>query len=250
VRATLNSEIVSWIGKLGAADVHHVAAHFALGRSTAYQRLAMLVRRRLLVQHLLLYGRPALYVATRRGLRWRGLDGLGPCKISAGRFEHAWQIADAAVTLAAGLPDWRLLSDREIIWHEHQRRELIASVRVGSRGGGVAAMHRPDLALLSPQGRVLAIEVELSVKLPTRLASICSGWARARHVDAVYYLASPLAARAVSRAAQKTRAEDRLKILPLGQTAEVVRLEREATGGGDRGRRPGEATGGGDDEHR
>ena len=233
MQATLDSEIVSWIGKLGAAGANHVVAHFALGRSSAYQRLATLVRRRLLVQHLLLYGRPALYVATRRALRWRGLDGLGPCRISAGRFEHAWQIADAAVALTTGLPDWMLLSDREILWHERQRHELLASARVGSRGGGSMALHRPDLALISPQGRVVTIEIELTVKKPSSLVAICGGWARARHVDAVYYLASSPAARAVSRAAQKTRAEDRLKILPLGQTAEVVRLERRATQGGD-----------------
>jgi hypothetical protein len=98
-------------------------------------------------------------------------------------------------------------------------------------------MHRPDLALLSPQGRVVAIEVELAVKVPTRLASICSGWTRARHVDAVYYLATPAAARAVGRAAKKVRAEERVKILPLGQTAELVGLERQATEGGGDGHR-------------
>jgi hypothetical protein len=124
------------------------------------------------------------------------------------------------------------LSDREILWHERQRRELLASVRVGSRGSDVGKFHRPDLALLSPEGRVIAIEVELSVKTSSELTSICNGWARARHVDAVYYLATPAAARAVGRTAKKTRAEDCLRILPLGQIEDVVRLEREVTGGG------------------
>jgi hypothetical protein len=232
VKHELDAEIVGWIGRLGAAGVQHVMARFALRRSWAYERVTELTRDGLLVQNRILYQRPGLYVATGRALRWHGLGGLGVCKVSASKFEHAWHSADVAAALAVGLPDWRVLSEREILWHERQRRELLASARVGSRGGDVPALHRPDLALLSPQGRVVAIEVELSVKHRSALATICNGWAWARHVDAVYYLATPASAAAVGRAAKKTRAENCLRILPLGQTEEVVRLEREATGGG------------------
>jgi hypothetical protein len=204
-------------------------ARFAPGDSPGwgYEQLRALAQDGLLAPHRILYRRPTLYVATARGLRWRSLNGLGVCKISAATFEHAWQIADAAVTLAAGLPDWKILSDRELLWHERQRSELIASARVGTRRGRTA-LHRPDPVLLSPEGRVVAIEVELSVKGSSELTAICNGWARARHVDAVYYLATPAVTRALARTAKKTRAEDCLRILPLGQTEEVVRLEREA----------------------
>ncbi len=85
----------------------------------------------------------------------------------------------------------------------------MASARLGERPGGRAALHRPDLALISPTGRTLAVEIELSIKAPRRLAAICRGWARARHVSHVYYLADAAPARAVSRAIAETRAEDR-----------------------------------------
>ena len=150
MQATLDSEIVSWIGRLGAAGVRHVMARFGISRKWAFDRLTPLVRDGLLTQHRLLHGRPGLYVATRKGLRWGGLTGLRVFTITPSRFEHAWQIADVAVAVARGLPDWLVLSDREILRHERQQRELLASVRVGSRGGGVAALHRPDLALISP----------------------------------------------------------------------------------------------------
>ena len=65
----------------------------------------------------------------------------------------------------------------------------------------------------------MAVEVELSVKAPRRLAAICRGWARARQVDAVYYLAAPAAARALQRAVSEVRAEDRITVLPLGGVA-------------------------------
>lgn len=236
MKRELDFEIVDWIGRLGAAGIDHVREHFGISRKWAQNRIQTLVTGGLLVQRRILIQRPALYAATRKGLRWCRLDELRVRRVCATQFEHEWQIADAAVALTAGLPDWRVLSEREIRWHERERRELLASARVGSRGGDVPALHRPDLALLSPAGRVVAIEVELSVKVPPALLTICNGWARARHVDAVYYLASPHAARAVGRAVKKTRAEDWITILPLRQTAEVLRLEREATasaGGGD-----------------
>ncbi len=234
----LDVEIVEWIGRLGAAGLGHVMINFGISRCVAYRRLTPMARSGLLAQHRFLFDRPQLYVATRAGLRWRGLGELGICHVSAARFEHTWQIADVAVALLADLPDWRILSEREIIWHERQQRALLASVRINPRGEYVSKMHRPDLALLSPQGRVVAIEIELTAKTPSRLVTICNGWARARHVDAVYYLASPRAARAVGRAVRKTRAEDCIKVLPLEQTAEVIRIEGGA-GAGE----------GGDDEH-
>jgi hypothetical protein len=169
-----------------------------------------------------------VYTATAAGLRWRGLERLGVHRVRPGGYEHAWEVAQAAVTLHQCLPDWQVLSEREIRAHERDEGELLASARVGELPGGRPALHRPDLALLSPHRR-LAVEVELSVKAPARLATICRGWARARHVHGVYYLATPQAARAVSRAVAETRAGDQITVLPLGETAALLAAEgREA----------------------
>ncbi len=44
---------------------------------------------------------------------------------------------------------------------------------------------------------------------------ICRGWARARHIDRVYYLATPKTARAVKRAASAANAADHVRVLAL-----------------------------------
>jgi hypothetical protein len=225
-----DAEIVDWVGRLDAAGAEHVMGRFNMGRSWAYQRLNSLVSDGLLEPRQLLYRQPGLYVATAEGLRWRGLQRLGVQQISPGSFEHAWQVATAAVALHQGLPDWTLSSDREIGVLESECAELVASARLGDLPGGRTALHRPDLALISPQRRVLAVEVELSVKAARRLAAICRGWARARHVDHVYYLASPAAARAVSRTVEQTRAADRITVLPLGDTTFLVDAETSRDG--------------------
>jgi hypothetical protein len=221
-----DAEIVGWVGRVGAAGAEHVMERFAMGRSWAYARLASLVAGGLLEQRTLLYRKPGLYVATAEGLRWRGLERLGVYRVSPGGFEHAEHVASVAVALHRGFPGWEVLSEREIRIGESDRGELLASARVGELPGGRAALHRPDLAVVSPEGRVLAIEVELSVKASRRLAAICRGWARARHVGHVYYLAAPAAARAVTRAVGETRAEGRVTVLPLGDAVTLAGVER------------------------
>ena len=220
-----DAEIVGWVGRLGAAGAEHVMGRFEMGRSWAYERLGQLVADGLLEQRMLLYRKPGVYMATAAGLRWRGLERLGIHRVRPGGYEHAWEVAQAAVVLHQGLPDWQVLGEREIRAHERDEGELLASARLGELPGGRPALHRPDLALISPQGRLVAVEIELSVKAPARLVTICRGWARARHVHGVYYLATPQAARAVSRAMGETRAGDRITVLPLGETAALLAAE-------------------------
>jgi hypothetical protein len=212
-----DAEIVAWIGRVGAAGAENVMGRCGMGRSWAYARLRRLVSDGLLEHRRLLYGQPGLYVASAEGLRWQGLQRLGVYRVSPGGFQHAQQVATAAVALHRLLPGWEQLSEREIRIEESDRGEPIASARLGELPGGRPAVHRPDLALVSAAGRVVAVEVELSVKAPRRLAAICRGWARARHIGAVYYIAPPAVARAVERAVAETRAEGHVVVLPIGE---------------------------------
>jgi len=222
-----DAEIVDWIGRVGAAGAEHVMGRFEMGQSWAYARLSRLVWDGLLEQKTLLYRKPGLYIATAHGLGSVGLEQLGLYRVSSGGFEHAQEVATAAVALHRGLRGWELLSERELRVQESDRGELVASAKLGELPGGRSALHRPDLAVIYPDGRVLAVEIELSIKAPRRLAAICRGWARARHVSHVYYLAESAPARAVSRAIAETRAEDRITVLPLADTTSMIEAERE-----------------------
>jgi hypothetical protein len=186
----------------------------------AYHRLGLLTKDRLLEHNAVLYGRPGMYTATREGLRWRGIDRLGVFRVGPGAFEHAWQVARVAVELHRAMPGWGVLSEREVRSLEADGEGLFASAQVG--GGERRGVHRPDLALLSPDGDVVAVEVELSVKSASRLAAICRGWARARHVDGVCYLAAPGPARAVERVVRATRVADRVRVFGLGEVGALA----------------------------
>jgi hypothetical protein len=73
----------------------------------------------------------------------------------------------------------------------------------------------------------------LSVKARARLLAIYPGWAQARHLYGVYYLATPAAASAVGRAMRETRAENRVVVLALERTA-LLAAELEEVGHVDR----------------
>jgi hypothetical protein len=234
MQTELDAEIVGWVGRLGAAGAEHVQGRFNMRRSWCYARLSQLVAGGLVEQRTLLHRRPGLYLATRAGLRWRGLERLGAFQVRPGGFEHAWEVATVAVALDGRLPGWRLLSEREIRVREREDCELLASARVGALPGGRPALHRPDLALIDPAGQVLAVEVELSIKARARLEAICRGWARARHITRVYYLAAPPVMGALERAIRETRAQERVTVLALKDPAALAAAAQREAGHVDR----------------
>jgi len=64
--------VVRWVAVIGAASAVDVIARFRLERTVGYRRLAALVHHGLLSRERLVYGQPALYVATRDGLASAG----------------------------------------------------------------------------------------------------------------------------------------------------------------------------------
>jgi hypothetical protein len=222
-----DAQIVDWIARLGAVGAEHVMSRFSLSRSVAYARLNSLVCDGLLEHHAVLYARPGMYTATPAGLRWQGLESLGKFAVRPGGFEHAWQVAQATVQIENGLAGWPVFSEREIRAVETNSGKPFASAEVGAVADR-PAFHRPDLAVECPGGKVASIEIELSIKSSSRLAAICCGWARARHIDCVYYLAAPGPANAVTRAAHNAHATNRVRVLAI---EEVPRLTHELTTG-------------------
>jgi hypothetical protein len=87
--------------------------------------------------------------------------------------------------------------------------------RMSDRG---RLLHRPDLVIwpsVGTNGLPLAIEVELTIKAPRRLAEICRAWARARHIEGALYIAPAGARRALERAIATAQAGERIAVIPL-----------------------------------
>ncbi len=96
MQAELDAEIVGWVGRVGAAGAEHVMGRFQMRRSWCYARLERLSTDRLLEPRAVLHRRPALYVATTAGLRWRGLGCWG--------FAGCARVASSTRGRSRGLP--------------------------------------------------------------------------------------------------------------------------------------------------
>lgn len=209
---------LQWTAQMGAVTAEALA--FRLGRTVASARaqLSGLAGERLLSRQRPLVGHPALYTGTPAGLRLAGLQGIDSCRVSPTNALHLIACARAAAALERCYPDQRVQGERELRRDERQHGAQLASACIGRRPDGGPLLHRPDLVLW-PTGREgglpVAVEVELTIKAPRRLADICRAWARCRCVAGVLYLAAPAVERALERAIDRAHAAERVVVVPL-----------------------------------
>jgi hypothetical protein len=214
--------IVRWVGGLGAVTADALARHAGVTVGSARARLRELERAGLLRGKLLLAGEPPLYAATAAGLRASGLRGLQPCRPTVANAPHAIACARAAVALERAYPDQRVMGERELRRDEREAGRALASARLPARAHEHTALHRPDLVLWPRGGEErlpVAVEVELTVKAPRRLAEICRAWARCRCVAGTVYLASQDAIGPLARAIEHAQAGERIALVGLDALA-------------------------------
>jgi hypothetical protein len=138
--------------------------------------------------------------------------------VAAGAVDHWLCCADVAIWAERRWGVDSLWSERELRFAELDASEPIASAVVDELPSGRFLLHRPDL-VVRDDGRVIAIEVELTPKAPRRLERIVRSWRRARHVDQILYLCPPgPTQRAVERAVAATHARERVHVAELGQS--------------------------------
>jgi hypothetical protein len=216
--ALLRAEILRWAAGLGAVTAESLAVHLQVGVGSARARLLAAERNGLLARHRPLAGRPALYTVTRAGLRAVAARGLEPARVSAAGAGHLIECARIAATLEHRYPDHRVAGERELRRDEREQERVLASAEIGVDRHGRVLRHRPDLVLWPRDPRAgapVAIEVELTVKAPERLAHICRAWARARCVAGVVYLTAPVVEPALQRALDRVHANERVVVLHL-----------------------------------
>lgn len=206
-------DLMHWTASLGAITAEALALRMDITPASARGRLSAAVRRGLLARRCLLVEAPALYTITRAGLRACGAYGIDPCRLSASGAHHAILCAEVAAALERCYPDHRLVGERELRRDERDLGRPLASARLAAN-----RLHYPDLVLWpeAPGALPVAVEVELTIKAPRRLANICRAWARCPTVSGVLYLAPNHVERALERAIEKAHAEERVVVLPLG----------------------------------
>jgi len=211
-------QLVRWTASLGAVTAEAAAHRLGVSVPSARARLAVAQRCNLLARERPLAGRPALFTLTRAGQRACDARGIQVCRVSPSNANHLIACAAAAAALEHAYPDHRLVGERELRRDERDHRGPLASAQIGASHASYSHLHRPDLVLwpsASVGGLPVAVEVELTVTAPRRLAEICRAWARCRTGAGVLYLALPTVERALSRAVVEARAREQVTVVPL-----------------------------------
>lgn len=219
VHGDKRAALVGWAARLGAVSAEALAHRSGSSLAAARGRLQAAVRAGMLTRSDLLAGRPALYSATRAGLRECGQIGLSPCRVTASNAGHLGACAIVAAALEQACPDHLVAGERELRRDEREHGAALASARLPGSSESGDLLHRPDLVLWpTPAAGVLpiAVEVEITLKGQRRLRRICCAWARCRLVAGVLYLVTDEVAGPLRRAVAGAEAEQWITVLQLG----------------------------------
>ncbi len=213
------ADAARWAAELGAVTAEALAVRSRVSVPSARGVLRAAERRGLVAATRPLHRGATLYSATPIGLRATDTRAFGVARVSASNAAHLAAVARVAAGLERRHPDHRVQGERELRRDERLAGRSLASARLATAPDGGPLLHRADLILWPHQAQPgcgpVAVEVELTVKAPPRLAAICRAWARCRLVDGVLYYAPPPVSRAVQRAIDEVQAGDRVVVLPL-----------------------------------
>jgi hypothetical protein len=207
----------------------HVQALLAVSAEAAARRLRALVTAGLLSTDTVFHRYPACFQVTHAGLAIVG-SRLPKPKLDYRSYAHDVGVAWLWLTARRGAfgPLAVVVSEREM-----RSRDGVERHEARRRGGGRARMpfgvtlsglgsgedlrlHYPDLLLCDPDGRRIAVELELTPKNRTRREKIIGGYAADARIDAVLYLVEdPRIARAVQATARQFGFERRLHVQPV-----------------------------------
>ncbi len=166
--------------------------------SVAYARLRALTGAGLLRRQNVLHGHPACYLATTAGIRAADRPYRAQ-KLEPGLLQHDLGLASLWLAARAGTfgEVREVISERAMRSHDartaHGAETAAPTGPLGVRLGGVGEagrerLHYPDLLLVTPKGKRVAVELELTSKGVARRERVLMGYAFDRRIEAVVYL--------------------------------------------------------------
>lgn len=186
-------------------------------------------------------------------IRRAGLGAVG-CRLAApqlklGSYEHSVGLAWLWLAAWGGAfgPVSEVIGERRMRSHDGAAisAEELYSVRLGGYAAdGHECRHYPDVLLVDPHGRRLALELELSAKRVTARRQILGGYGSDRRLDGVLYLVeNNLAGRSIARGIHATAAEmdllDRVQVRRVSPILSTrVEVRQSAAGGASRAGAP------------
>jgi hypothetical protein len=165
-------EILQFINEFGFCEMPQINQRFSLRKPRNYQIINKLVDHNLLRHEWIFYKRHGLFRLTEAGARFTALPPLH--RVHLANYQHDISLLTLYLKLRISYPEASWVSERKL---KHDKYKL----GVGQHG------HVPDGMLIFPDGKQVAIEVELSCKSKHRLEAILKNYAVQFSIQEVWY---------------------------------------------------------------
>jgi len=203
-------EILAWIGRHGMVTADQVANRFfardeGVGKRAALRRLAVLETLGLIRRNQTPYWRAPWVIRVTQAGADVGEIGVRPARLVEGEVRHALALVDLVEELATFNKGSKLRTEREIRtdrWHLRQDGKL----RPGK--GRV-----PDGELTLRDGRVVAIELDLTAKRSKDFERILRSY-RQERFDLIWWYVVPGVVSRVVKLVEDNRCDDFIEIRP------------------------------------
>lgn len=169
-------EILNFINDFGFCEMPQLEQRFKLRKPKNYMLINRLIKVGLVKHERLFYGRHGVYRLTRKGARHTELPPL--TKIVLGNYKHDLKLIEVYLKLRVLYPEAQWISERKL------KREKYCD-GVGKRG------HLPDGVLIFPDGKEVAVEVELTAKDKYRVERILKWYSSKLDIKEVWYYCLP-----------------------------------------------------------
>jgi hypothetical protein len=217
----------------------HVQVLLGLTDRTTRDRLGALSRGGYLARHRLFHQQRACYQVTGRGLAAIGSD-LPKPRLDLRSYMHDVGLGWLWLSARAGSfgPVSEVLAERQLRSRDGlpgRGGERLGVRMFGFGPAGREQLHYPDLLLRTPDGKRIAVELELTPKGRTRREKILSGYGADRRIDLVVYLVNrPEVARSVRASVSKLGISEFVHVQPFAWTPSMQRLARHLSAGSTR----------------
>jgi hypothetical protein len=168
-------EILRFINDFGFCEMPHLDKRFEWSKPRNYQVIERLLKMGLLKHERVFYGRPGIYRLTLKGACYTDLPAMQ--RVPLGNYAHEVVLIDVYLRLRSLYPEARFVSERAL-----KRDKFFDGV--GKSG------HLSDGFLIFPDGKQIAVEVELSLKGRNRTESILKSYGGDFSIKEVWYYCS------------------------------------------------------------
>ena len=165
-------DILNFINDFGYCNINHISKRFGFNYPRNYEVMRKLIKEGTVIHEFILKYQHGIYRLTNQGAK---LTDFPPIKtVNLAHYHHHLIATDLVISLWQKYPDASLFTERQL-----KRDQL--------EGGKRRPGHLPDAVLQMPDGKNIAIEVELTPKWKKRFEKIIKGYAASFYYKEVWY---------------------------------------------------------------